>query len=251
MTEHHEEREEPAERHQLELDINAQPNETTCGPTCLHAVYRYLGDVVSLGEVIAGCSQLEEGGTLAPLLGLHALQRGYAATIYSFNLRVFDPSWFHAGTGVPQVELADKLLRQLEFKEGEKFHTASHAYRDFVREGGRVRMQDLTRPLLRGYLSRRIPILAGVSSTYLYHEMREWGPTFQHDDIRGLPAGHFVVLCGYDRQLKRVRIADPYLANPLAPKQHYYEIPVDRVMCAILLGILTYDANLLVLESKR
>jgi hypothetical protein len=81
--------------------------------------------------------------------------------------------------------------------------------------------------------------------------MREWGPTFQHDDIRGLPAGHFVVLCGYDRQLKRVRIADPYLANPLAPKQHYYEIPVDRVMCAILLGILTYDANLLVLESKR
>jgi hypothetical protein len=32
-----------------------------------------------------------------------------------------------------------------------------------------------------------------------------------------------------------------------------YSIPIERVMCAILLGVLTYDANLLVIEphAKR
>ena len=28
----------------LFLDIRPQPDQTTCGPTCLHAVYRYFND---------------------------------------------------------------------------------------------------------------------------------------------------------------------------------------------------------------
>jgi hypothetical protein len=48
-----------------------------------------------------------------------------------------------------------------------------------------------------------------------------------------------------------VRVADPYLPNPLAPKDHYYAIGVDRVLCAILLGALTYDANLMVLKPNH
>ena len=71
------------------------------------------------------------------------------------------------------------------------------------------------------------------------------------DDIRGTPVGHFVVLCGYNRDTKMVRIADPYLPNPFAPRDNYYEVNVDRVVCAILLGILTYDANLLILRPSE
>ena len=62
-----------------------------------------------------------------------------------------------------------------------------------------------------------------------------------------MPAGHFVVLCGYDRVEKTVLVADPYQPNPLAPGQQYV-VSVDRVINAILLGILTYDANLLILQ---
>lgn len=37
---------------QLPFKILPQPDETTCGPTCLHSVYRYWGDEVGLGDVI-------------------------------------------------------------------------------------------------------------------------------------------------------------------------------------------------------
>ena len=64
-----------------------------------------------------------------------------------------------------------------------------------------------------------------------------------------MPAGHFVVLCGYDRVEKTVLVADPYQPNPLAPGQQYV-VSIDRVICAILLGILTYDANLLIIQPR-
>jgi hypothetical protein len=46
-----------------------------------------------------------------------------------------------------------------------------------------------------------------------------------------------------------VRIADPLHPNPLAPEQ-YYEVGFARLVCAILLGVLTYDANFLVIEPS-
>jgi hypothetical protein len=210
----------------------------------LNAVYRFFEDTISLDETIEQCAQLDEGGTLAPLLGCHALQRGYAVTVYSFNLHVLDPTWF-----VPtQQDLCNKLEAQLQVKTDPKLQTVSRAYLRLLNAGGRLRMQDLTRQLIRKYLGRSIPILAGLSATYLYLAAREVGPNWAADDIRGTPVGHFVVLCGYDDQTKMVRIADPYLPNPFAPRDNYYEIGVDRVICAILLGTLTYDANLLIIQ---
>ena len=35
-------------RKRLVLDMPGQPDDSTCGPTCLHAVYRYHGDDVPL-----------------------------------------------------------------------------------------------------------------------------------------------------------------------------------------------------------
>ena len=59
------------------LKILTQPDDSTCGPTSLHAVYQYFDDDISLDQVIAEVSFLQEGGTLAVMLGCHALQ-GYA-----------------------------------------------------------------------------------------------------------------------------------------------------------------------------
>jgi len=230
----------------VHLEIQPQPDDTTCGPTCLHAVYRFFQDTISLDQVIAECTQLEGGGTLAPLLGVHALRRGYDAKVYSYNLRVLDPTWF----GPQAQNLTEKLNQQLAVKNDLKLHVASHAYLEFLRYGGRILMRDLTRQLIRKYLSRSIPILVGLSATFLYRTAREIGPVWQADDVRGTPVGHFVVLCGYDYQTKLIRIADPYLPNPIAPRDNYYAIEIDRVICAILLGILTYDANLLILRPR-
>jgi len=87
----------------LELDILPQPDETTCGPTCLHAVYRYYGyDDAGLERVVSEVVPLETGGTLAVWLACHALPRGFSAVIYSYNVQLFDPTWFDTPAGIPE-----------------------------------------------------------------------------------------------------------------------------------------------------
>ena len=68
-----------------------------------------------------------------------------------------------------------------------------------------------------------------------------------YDDLAGEPSGHFVVLAGYDKETRRVQVADPLKENPMGEGQTYW-VDIDRLICAIMLGILTYDANLLILQ---
>jgi hypothetical protein len=229
----------------IALDILSQPDETTCGPTCLHAVYRYYGDDISLKQVVSEAHLLEGGGTLEVLLACHALRRGYRATIYTYNLQVFDPTWF----AHPHINLSAKLRQQIKVKSSKKLKVATQAYLEFLALGGRLRFQDLTTALLRKYLKRNQPILCGLSSTYLYHCAREFGAALDFDDIRGEPTGHFVVLCGYDLHNRHVFVADP-LMHP-SGKGQLYEVDIDRLIGSILLGILTYDANLLIIEPSE
>ena len=241
---------------QLRLEIQPQPDDTTCGPTCLHAVYRYFGDGISLEEVIRETPKLDHGGTLAGLLGTHALQRGYQATLYTFDLDVFDPTWFrpyqkspgqHGGEAC--VSLIDKLKAEQQARKSTRIDLACEAYIEFLELGGRILMRDLSSQLIRDFLRRAIPILTGLSSTYLYRHPREINPANVDDDVRGVPQGHFVVLCGYDTQHRLVEVADPYERNPLG-EAHYYTVGLSRLVCAILLGALTLDANLLLIEPQ-
>ena len=229
----------------LKLEIMPQPDPFTCGPTCLHAVYRYYGDDISLETVVRESPQLEDGGTLAVLLACHALRRGYEATMYTYNLNVFDPTWFKRGAPT----LRERLQAQMAAKNLPKLQAATRAYLEFLELGGRLRMQDLTSELIREHLKKSEPILTGLSATYLYRDKREFGPRSEPDDVRGIPAGHFVVLCGYDRVRRTVLVADPLLPNPMAPESKY-AVEIDRLKCAILLGIVTYDANLLVIRPR-
>lgn len=228
---------------ELELTILPQPDEDACGPTCLHALYRYYGDEIGLPEVVSGIERLENRGTLAVFLAIHALKRGYKATVYTYNLQVFDPTWFQTAG----VDLSAKLRAQIEAIPKPRLRTSCRAYLEFLALGGRVEFQDLTQDLVREYLARGRPILTGLSATYLYRTAREYGPRDDYDDIRGKPSGHFVVLCGYQSRRRQVTIADPMFPNPRFAALKY-NISIDRVVGAILLGILTYDANLLVIE---
>ncbi len=230
----------------LGFEIMPQPDQTTCGPTCLHAVYGYHDDALPLQQVVDETRSLEEGGTLDVFLAIHALRRGYRATIYTYNLQVFDPTWFRD----PDYDLSERLRAQLGHKDDQKLQVATDGYLEYLRLGGRIRFEDLTTALIRRHLNRGLPILTGLSATYLYGTAREYGPQSDYDDLRGVPSGHFVVLCGYQKDTRSVLIADPLEPNPVAPGQ-VYKINIDRVICAILLGIVTYDANLLIIEPER
>lgn len=230
----------------LAIDIHAQPDDTTCGPTCLHAIYQYFYDPLSLSQVISEIKSLEGGGTLAVVLGCHALRRGYKAKIYTYNLQVFDPSWFKQSLS----QFPQKLIAQKDFKKNSKLSFATESYLEFLELGGQILYEDLSPLLIKKHLKRSIPILTGLSSTYLYSCAREFGPNSDYDDVRGEPAGHFVVLAGYDKKEHKILIADPLFPNPMS-KHQYYLVDVQRLINAIMLGILTYDGNMLIIEPKK
>lgn len=229
----------------LRVAILPQPDDFTCGPTCLHALYRYFDDDISLEQVIGEVSMLDSGGTLDVLLANHALRRGYSARIYTYNVELFDPTWF----GPAVVDLRERLRLQMEHKRHPRLQIATGAYFEFLDRGGQVRFEELTPALIGKHLIRGIPILTGLSATYLYGSSRENGATGRPDDVRGMPSGHFVVLCGYDRDSREVLVADPLQKNPWS-ETNEYRVSVDRVIGAILLGIVTYDANLLIIEPR-
>jgi hypothetical protein len=233
----------------LKFDIRPQPDDLSCGPTCLHALYNFYGENLDLNNIIKEVKQLEHGGTLAVFLAQHALQRGYESMIYTYNLQVFDPSWFKTDY-TDALALIDNLKRQMAYKMDKGLLLASEAYIKYLEAGGMIRHQELTSSLIRKYLKKSIPMLTGLSSTYLYDSMREIPTTNQYDSIRGEPTGHFVVINGYNKQDSKFYVADPLNPNPMAETQ-YYKVSFGRLISSILLGILTYDANLLIIFPKN
>lgn len=229
----------------LALNIKKQPDDVTCGPTCLQAVYNFFEDQISLTQVISEVKQLRSGGTLGVLLGNHALSRGYKVTIYTYNLSTFDPSWFSSGANI-----SEKLKHQLIAKpKAKKLKFATKAYLKFLAKGGEIRFAELTPGLLRKFLSKGIPVLTGLSATYLYESPREIGDfDIRFDDVAGSPSGHFVVINGYDH--KDAFVADPLESNPISDKQ-YYRVSFHKLINSIMLGVMTYDANILIIHPKN
>ncbi|MCA9310294.1 MAG: hypothetical protein KDA21_03760, partial [Phycisphaerales bacterium] len=172
------------------MHILPQPNDETCGPTCLHAVYRYWGENIELEEVIRSAQSLNLSGagrgTLAVMLGVHALARGYRATLFTFNLQVFDPTWFSGDGSTRPTDLATRLQAQARAKssDNQRFRVATESYLEFLRLGGDIRYRDLTSRLISRFIKEGVPVLTGLSATYLYQCAREFGPNDDYDDIR-------------------------------------------------------------------
>lgn len=232
-------------RFHFDFEISPQPTDTSCGPTCLSAIYQFYKDTVPVEQLIKEIPSVEGGGTLAVALGIHALRRGYKATLYTSNLRIFDPTWFN-----PQVpDFRERLAAQTHIRKKSKERTAARFYLEFFDLGGTLLMKDLSGHLIRSYLMRGKPILTGLSATILYMNSREIPETNQDDDLRGEPVGHFVVLCGYDQEAQEVKLADPMWPNPY--RGQIYSVKMNRLLNAILLGVLTYDGNLLIIEPTN
>jgi hypothetical protein len=230
------------------ISIQRQPNDSTCGPTSLQAVYSYYEDKISLEKVIKEVHALEDGGTLAVLLGQHALARGYSTTIYTFNLKVIDPTWDLKDNDL----VIEKMRAQLIFKKDRKLRMAIQAYIGYLEAGGKLRSVSMSRSFFARHFAKGIPILAGLSATYLYQTKREYFDEFDrsvYDDLKGSPMGHFVLVSGFDKE-KKIRVSDPYPDNPVSGNS-YYSVSTSRLIHSILLGIVTYDANLLVIERPE
>lgn len=221
-----------------------QPDDVTCGPTCLGQIYQYYGYAKPIAELIDEVPRTPDGGTLAVHLGANALRAGFAAELYSYNLRVVDPTWRKLSVR----QLIGKLNQRLGAVKSRKLIHAIAGYVEFLELGGRVRFAELTPELLVGILRNGHPILTGLSATYLYGTPREYED--EYDDVRGDPVGHFVAVAGYYPQSGRFLIRDPSTHIPFS-RTGKYSVKGERLTAAILLGDVTYDAVLLVVKPSR
>lgn len=232
----------------MNVKILPQPDDVTCGPTSLHAIYHHYGYQISLHRLISEIEMLEGGGTLGVFLGLDALKRGFDATIHSVNLEIFDPTWVN----LSMEALADKLRQEYAAKHRAKLRVAIKAYLRFIELGGIVSLKDFKPGLFDRYFKKNVPLIAGVSTTFLYQSKREYTNSDNmsvFDDIHGDPMGHFVVVYGENEE-KKFLIADPDCTNLIA-HDHYYAVERNRLVHSILLGILTYDSLILAVQPKK
>lgn len=221
-----------------------QPDDVTCGPTCLMKVYDFYGLRLEMSEVLGELDRNEDGGTLGVYLGISALRRGFGARIYVYDLRIFDPTW----AGLRSDAMAEKIRQRTPFLPTAKALRAAQAYLRFLDLGGEVAFAELTPRLIKSILDRDHPVLAGLSATYLYRMMRERHveetDTLVDDDVRGSPVGHFVVIHGYDRYGRVFFVRDPSAHVPESADGRLV-VDAQRLTNSILLGDLTYDAVLL------
>ena len=230
--------------HELPVKRFIQPDDVTCGPTCLRKVYDFYGLEVEIDEIVSALERNEDGGTLAVFLGIAALRRGFRARIFSYDLRIFDPTWHR----LPAPELAEKIHQRVpHLLDGKRLRAAS-AYIRFLEMGGELAFDELTPSLLKEIIDREHPVLAGLSATYLYRHMRErWDEMLDRpvdDDVRGEPTGHFVVISGYQHWGRRLTVLDPFEYVP-GQEDGRTVVEAQRLINAILLGDVTYDAVLL------
>ncbi len=228
----------------LDVQVAKQLDDESCGITCLQAIYGYYKfhpDLEALKEEI---EHLQTGGTLSVNLARHALKEGFSAEIYTYNIKIFDPTWKQL---LPK-ELMVKLRMRQRKQRSKKHKKVMGFYLDFLRRGGILRFDDLDENLMDKLFTNRKPIICGLSATYLYQSMRET-PNNVDNDIIGQPVGHFVVVSGWDRVQRKVTIHDPLRKNPFS-ETGTYMLPFTKFSNAVMLGILTYDENLLVISKK-
>jgi hypothetical protein len=234
--------------HELRVERFTQPDDVTCGPTCLRKVYGYFGLDLPLEDVLGEIDRNEDGGTLGVFLGLAALRRGFQAALYSYNLRIFDPSWRSLGPD----RLAEKIRLRIPHLVSAKARRAAFAYLEFVESGGTILFEELTPTLLKQVLNRNHPILAGLSATHLYGLPRERHDPITHelveDDVAGDPIGHFVVITGYEHWGRRFVVRDPSAHVPETVDGRLV-VEAQKLINSILLGDLTYDAVLLEIST--
>jgi hypothetical protein len=237
--------------YELPVPSFLQPDDVTCGPTCLRKIYHYYGYDLPLDEVLGEIDRNDDGGTLAVHLAVSALKRGFGARIYSYDLRIFDPSW----SGLQGAALREKVELRIPHLKMAKAVRCAHAYLRFLEMGGEMDFEELTPGLLKKILNRNHPILAGLSATHLYRMPRERHDEETHelldDDLAGEPVGHFVVISGYQHWGRRFSVRDPSAHIPPTTEDGRVLVDAQRLTNSILLGDLTYDAVLLELWPQE
>ena len=215
----------------------------TCGPSSLQQVFAYYGIKKSINQLLKEI-KLYKKGTFDGQLGLCALENGFKAIIIDYNLHAYDPTWFK----LSKKALIKKLKQSLKHRKGE-YKTKVQWLIKYFEAGGNIKFEIVTPELIKSYLKKKIPVIVCLMMTSLYKEKRritikqKKGRRSIKSDLKGKPAGHYLVVSGYDGD--KLFVTDPYYNIPYSKKGEY-KISSKELIASILM----WNGSLLIIEKK-
>lgn len=172
-----------------------------CGHASLQEVFVYYGKNVPQSKILRDIGVRGYGSWITQL-GLYAMKNGFKAKIITEDANYLDPTW----KKLSKKNLIKKLRVALKKANGRMKKDAYRYLIKFLKNGGYLEFRQATKSDVVRYLKKKIPVIMCLSSTVL-HKGRRYGKKGKRSEY-GYPAGHFVVVSGYNNG--RFTIADSH-----------------------------------------
>jgi len=207
---------------------------STCGPLCLLNIYNHLGVETTLEKILKDLKINDSKATYITQLSGHVQKMGLKAVLLMSNPFIISPEW----KDLPRKNIIEKLGKWLVYSKSlkSKSDTQVRSLKNaeylvsYLKNGGDLRIVDLTTKLMDDFLDRRYILLSCLEQSWLW-EKRKIKNKAEFDDIKGQARGHFVVV--YGQSGSDYKVSDPYPTG-LPGKEGLYEINKDKFLVSSL-----------------
>jgi len=209
----------------LNIPQLSQETAFSCLPACLQQVFGYYHIVVSQEEMLNELKKPERGMSI-PKAGLFLKKYGFKPLIITNNIQIFDPAWFR----LSNVALIKNIKKRRQFLD--KYNQSLiDDYVKYLKMGGQINFETISLELFVKYLSKNIPIVAELASTFLYKKSKSTKPGRFDGSIKGDIDGHCVVIAGFNDD--KIKVVDPDAKNNPFNKKGIYWIQARELIASI------------------
>ncbi|MFH1385599.1 MAG: hypothetical protein ABIG65_00960 [Patescibacteria group bacterium] len=205
-------------------------------PACLQEVFGFYKKHISQ-EKIMGSSLNPKLGMSLPEAGIFVGKYGFTSSIIVNNIEIFDPTWFN----LDEKKLTENLKLRRRYV-GKYYKYLIDLYLKYIKSGGKIKFDTIGANLLKKCLSRDIPIIMELASTFLYKKAKSGKPGSFNEPFDGEVEGHGVVIAGFDGN--KFKIIDPNIKNNPYSKNGIYWIGSDELLASF--GLLEGKSLLLI-----
>ncbi len=198
-----------------------------CGPVSTYNIHKYFGTKITLPEILKDLGVTLKSLTFPSQLANHLRRQSYIVEVLTSCSYVVSPQWM----GKPSSSIIDQLTKWCGYNKKSTWLKGATLLLEYMKDGGKVTVLNLTTKVLDDYLDQGYVILACLEESWLWGK-RKIADKNIFDDVKGNPRGHFVVL--YDKNDHDYRVSDPYPTG-LPGREGTYTVSKDTVLTSILL----------------
>jgi len=198
-----------------------------CILACLQQVFGYYKKQISQKEILKSLKKPKRGMSV-PKAGLFAKKHGFNPLVITNNIYIFDPTWLKLGN----IKLIKNLEKRKKFIN--KYNQSLiDDYLEYLKANGRTKFDTIRLDLFVKYLSKNIPIVVEIASTFLYKKSKSIKPGQFNNPFKGKIEGHGVVIAGFNKN--KFKIIDPDSKNNPYSRSGIYWISIDELIASIFI----------------